>query len=393
MRADDHTGLVAHMSWRVVDHSTVYRQTGHYATAPNVVRTPAGNLLVLFHRSPHLGHAHHSHPLFDVQAVVSSNEGLTWSEPRLVTNDPRGGVIDFGSHTLADGSIFLHASSNELVPAAGRAHFRFLSPPHAKAIGSDTHSAWVSRPGVPFWVRSRDDGRTWSSPTRFPRLPDAVWGSPAEHSGVCRGGLLQLGEGRLLMPSKATDQPDGEQPYFGMLRISDDMGDTWTYGGRIAEDPVAHFSEPAIHRTPDGRIVVLYRCHPRGSPRITASDGKGNTTIARVESDDEGQTWSHWRPTSVWGSPCHMLRLSDGRAFVSVGTRWEGQRGCIVRVANPTCTDLDSTPELIVRSDSATGDCGYPWAVELSGGRVLVVYYYTYRDLHRGIEATLVEEV
>ena len=40
-----------------------------------------------------------------------------------------------------------------------------------------------------------------------------------------------------------------------------------------------------------------------------------------------------------------------------------------------------------------TSDCGYPWAVELRDGRVLVVYYYTHRDLHRGIEATLVEEV
>ena len=135
------------MSWRVVEHRTVYRETGHYATAPNVVRTPAGELLVLFHRSPHLGHAHHSHPLFDVRAVASGDEGRTWSEPWLVTNDPRGGVIDFGTHTLADGSIFLHASSNELVPAAGLAEIAFRAPPHARDVGAPQHSTWVSRPG------------------------------------------------------------------------------------------------------------------------------------------------------------------------------------------------------------------------------------------------------
>lgn len=381
------------MSWRVVEHLTVYRDTGHYATAPNVVRTADGDLLVLFHRSPHLGHAHHSHPLFDVRAVVSRDEGQTWSEPWLVTNDPRGGVIDFGTHTLADGSIYLHASSNELVPAAGRAEVMFRTPPHAKAIGSDTHSAWVSRPGIPFWVRSRDGGRSWSNPTRFPQLPGAIWGHPAEHSGVCRSGLIELPGGRLLMPSKATDQPGGEQPYFGMLRVSDDLGETWSYGGRIAEDRIAHFSEPAIYRTPSGRIVVLFRCHLRGSPRVQPSDGRGNTLVARVQSDDEGETWSKWRPTSIWGSPCHMLPLRDGRVFVSVGTRWEGQRGCVVRVADPECSDLDTTPDLIVRSDSTTSDCGYPWAVELSENRVLVVYYYTHRDLHRGIEASIVEEL
>ena len=228
---------------------------------------------------------------------------------------------------------------------------------------------------------------------RFPRLPDAVWGHPAEHSGVCRSGLLELPGGRLLMPSKATERPRGEQPYFGMLRISDDQGETWTYGGRIAQDPIVHFSEPAIHRTPSGRIVVLYRCHPRGSPRIQLSGRQGGTIVARVESDDDGQTWSPWRPTSIYGSPSHMLPLSDGRVFVTTGTRWEGQRGCTVRVPDPECDDLDTCPVLNVRSDSMTSDCGYPWAVELTDGRVLVVYYYTHRDLHRGIEATVVEEV
>lgn len=381
------------MSWRVVEHITVYRETGQYATAPNVVRTPEGELLVLFHRAPHLGHAHHSHPLFDVRAVASRDEGQTWSEPWLVTNDPRGGVIDFGTHTLSDGSIFLHASSNELVPAQGIAEFTFNSVPHAPDVGSPQHCIWVSRPGIPFWVRSRDGGRTWSSPVRFPRLPDAEWGHPAEHSGVCRSGLLELPGGRLLKPSKATERPRGEQPYYGMLRVSDDFGETWTYGGRIADDPIVHFSEPAIHRTPSGRLVVLYRCHPRGSPRIQLSGRQGGAIVARVESDDDGQTWSPWRPTSIYGSPSHMLPLSDGRVFVTTGTRWDGQRGCTVRVTDPECADLDTCAVLNVRSDSMTSDCGYPWAVELRDGRVLVVYYYTHRDLHRGIEATVVEEV
>ena len=218
------------MSWEVVDRVTIYHETGMYALCPNVVRTPCGDLMVFFQRAPHLGSPHHCHPLFDVQACRSQDEGQTWSKASLITSDPLGGINDRGVHTLSDGSIFMHCSCTELVPAEG----------------SEAHgNQWVSRPGKPFWVRSRDDGRTWSTPERFPPVPDAVWGHPATHSGVCRSGLVELPDGRLLMPSKATDLPDGSMPCFGMMRVSRDMGETWEYGGRIAQDPVAHFSEPA----------------------------------------------------------------------------------------------------------------------------------------------------
>lgn len=356
------------MSWYVVEHSTIYREAGWCAAHPNVVRTPEDDLLVLFHRSPYLGYSHHGHPLFDVRACRSTDEGQNWSGQCLITADPLGGVLDFGTHALPDGSLYLHASTVELVPKTDQRH------------GSE----WVSRAGIPFWVRSRDDGFAWTEPRRFPPLPDGVWGSPATHSGVCRSGLLTLPDRRLLLPGKATARPDGRQPYFGMCWVSEDWGETWEYGGRIAEDEVAHFSEPAIHRTPGGRILVLFRCHPRRPER--------DLCLALVRSDDGGRTWSPWRFTSIRGCPGHLLGLRDGRIFATVGTRWEGQQGCLARVLGPEGNDIDEVPDLVVRSDSHGTDCGYPWAVELDGGRVLVVYYYTYEDEVRGIEGTVMEE-
>ena len=357
------------MSWQVVEHITIYREAGWYGAHPNVVRTPGGDLLALFHRSPHLGYSHHTHPLFDVRACRSTDEGQTWGPPELISVDPLGGVIDFGTHTLEDGSIFLHASAVELVP---------------KEPVNPFTTEWVSQPGIGFWIRSRDDGLTWPHPVRFPPLPDAVNGNPADHTGVCRSGLLEMPDGRLLLPSKATEQPDGSSPYFGMLRISTDNGETWGYGGRIAQDQVAHFSEPAIHLTPSGRILVLFRCHPRrpGLP----------TFLAEVYSDDGGKTWSAWRQATMQGCPGHLLGLKDGRIFATVGTRWPGQRGCMARILDPEGSDLDTAPNLIIRSDSLEGDCGYPWSVEVKDGRVLVVYYYVYEDGLRGIEGTVVEE-
>lgn len=376
------------MGWRTTDRMTLHHEPGMYALCPTVTRTPGGDLLVTFQQAPHLGYFHHLHPLFHVYACRSSDEGQTWSGPQLVTVDPLGGVLDRGVHTLPDGSIFLHTSCNELSPAEG-----------ARSHGTD----WVSRPGKPFWVRSRDDGHTWSDPVRFPPLPDAVWGRSADHSGVARSGLLALPDGSLLLPSNSNNQPDGAFPSSGVLRVSHDMGQTWEYSGRIAEDPVAHFIEPTIHRTPSGRILVLYRCHPNNlAPDIARDQGfDGPCTndlqfvgrlLALVYSDDDGATWSDWRPTRIHGGPGHMLGLSDGRIFLTVGTRWEGQRGCAARVLDPEGSDMDSAPEFVINDDSRSSDCGYPWSVELADGRVLVVFWHHYADDHRGIEAVIVEE-
>lgn len=357
------------MSWNVIEHTTIYKERGLYSAHPTLVRAPDGDLLTFFHRSPDHQYSRHSHPLFDVRMCRSSDGGETWSPPRYVTSDPLGGILDFGTHTLADGSIFLHASTVELNP-----------------LKTFPQSAWNSHPGIPFWVRSRDNGNSWTAPARFPMLPDAVWGNPASHSGVCRSSLLQMPDGRLLMPSKATEDPDGKMPFFGMMRVSADLGETWSYGGRVVEDPISHFSEPTIHRTPSGRIIVLFRCHP--VPGSTASD----VHLAIVESNDGGDTWEPWRPTTIMGCPGHMLGLKDGRILVTVGTRWEGQWGCLGRVLDPEGTDMEMAPDFIIRSDSHDPDCGYPWAVELEDGRVLVVYYYVYQDGVRGIEGTVIEE-
>ena len=362
------------MTWKVLEHFTVYREQNMYAAHPNVVRTKTGDLLVVFHRSPFLGHSNHSNPLFNLYLCRSVDDGKTWGDCSLVTADQYGGVIDFGTHILEDGSIFIHAATVQLIPSLVQ-----------KQHGIAEETNWISRPGIPFWIKSFDHGLSWSEPKRFPKITGATWGDPAEHSGVSRSGLLNLSGGRLLLPSKATENAAEGFPYFGMLRESKDMGETWEYRGRIIQDPVAHFSEPAIHITPKGRIIVLYRCHPEG----TLGAAK---FLALVYSDDGGNTWSQWEKTSIEGSPGHMLKLKDGRIFVTVGTRWEGQMGCMARVLDEEASNINSSPSIVIRSDSESRDCGYPWAIELNDGKVLVTYYYHYADGNRGVEASILEE-
>ena len=362
------------MTWKVLEHFTVYREQNMYAAHPNVVRTKTGDLLVVFHRSPFLGHSNHSNPLFNLYLCRSVDDGKTWGDCSLVTADQYGGVIDFGTHILEDGSIFIHAATVQLIPSLAQ-----------KQHGIAEETNWISRPGIPFWIKSFDHGLSWSEPKRFPKITGATWGDPAEHSGVSRSGLLNLSGGRLLLPSKATENAAEGFPYFGMLRESKDMGETWEYRGRIIQYTVAHFSEPAIHITPKGRIIVLYRCHPEG----TLGAAK---FLALVYSDDGGNTWSQWEKTSIEGSPGHMLKLKDGRIFVTVGTRWEGQMGCMARVLDEEASNINSSPSIVIRSDSESRDCGYPWAIELNDGKVLVAYYYHYADGNRGVEASILEE-
>ena len=73
-------------------------------------------------------------------------------------------------------------------------------------------------------------------------------------------------------------------------------GETWEYGGRIAVDEVAYFSEPAICRTRGGRILVLLRCHLRRADSTQCQ-------LVLVTSDDDGDSWSPWRFTSMKGCP------------------------------------------------------------------------------------------
>jgi len=94
------------MSWQVVEHMTIYHKLGMYALSPTVTRLPSGNLLVTFQRAPHLGYAHHQHPLFNVQSCRSEDEGQTWSEARLITANPFGAWIEASIHSQTKASSY-----------------------------------------------------------------------------------------------------------------------------------------------------------------------------------------------------------------------------------------------------------------------------------------------
>jgi hypothetical protein len=103
--------------------------------------------------------------------------------------------------------------------------------------------------------------------------------------------------------------------------------------------------------------------------------GVGDSLLT-ARSEDGGFTWSPWVRHATKGHPYHPLQLSDGRVLLTYGYR-HAPYGIRMRILDAECTNIDDAEEFIVRDDGGGTDLGYPWAVELPNGEVLVVYYWS----------------
>ena len=134
--------------------------------------------------------------------------------------------------------------------------------------------------------------------------------------------------------------------------------------------------EPALALWPDDALTVFYRTTGIGDHLVTVT---GNC---------DASEWQAPQKQTIIGHPYDPLVLSDGRLFLVYGYRHKpyGVRARLVEKGQ----SVADAEECILRDDALGGDVGYPWAVELPDGNVLVVYYFNYSDGIRGIEASLV---
>ena len=66
--------------------------------------------------------------------------------------------------------------------------------------------------------------------------------------------------------------------------------------------------------------------------------------------------------------------------------------GIRARLCNSELTDLAGAEELILRDDGPNGDLGYPNAIQLDNGDILVTYYISGPDGIRTIDVTRLRE-
>lgn len=203
-------------------------------------------------------------------------------------------------------------------------------------------------------MRSDNDGRHWSAPTRL----------PAGVLGPIRSKPLQLPDGTLLSPS-STEAADGTWRIH--FERSTDQGASWLRGEDVAAPAALAAIQPSLALRPDGRVIAFAR---------TRADA-----IARTESRDGGAHWSRLAPT-VLPNPnagIEVQALRDGCLAMVYNPRraghdwWEGRDRLDVALSRD---DGQTWTRVATLEDVPGREFSYPAAIQTRDGRVHVSYTY-----------------
>lgn len=188
----------------------------------------------------------------------------------------------------------------------------------------------------------------------------ATWGPPIRTLACAPHGPIPLRDGRLLFVG-ASGGPDPAQRI--VVQESRDDGLSWQTIGHVPVPQDFHAGEPHAVECAGGRLVAQFRNqHPELERRFPGQS----------ESRDGGRTWSPIRLLETWGYPPHLIRLQDGRLLAVYGHRRApyGQRACLSQDHGQTWG-----PGIALVDDAPDGDLGYPSSAQLGDGSILTVYY------------------
>ncbi len=300
-------------------------------------------------------------------------------------------------------------------------------------------------------TRSKDDGKTWTSPKVFFSHPYGGSQDPCmvqlkDRSIVCASYGWSLVQSNIYTKLKQPLLHHGLYVFLGgYLLRSEDGGKSW--GDLIVPSPregeknfnlfgkpTPAFNRGAMCEGKDGRLYWVVASDENSAPRRTEthlmiSEDKGQTwkyscPVAQDEkitfnetsiyetpkgdlvaflrtgdfddhgciarSTDHGKTFQKWQDMGFQGHPFHATRLPDNRVLLVYGYR-HPPFGIRARILDPECSNVSTAKEIILRDDGGSVDLGYPWATVLSKHRALVVYYLNNKDGTRFIAGTTLE--
>ncbi|HHT25619.1 MAG TPA: exo-alpha-sialidase [Firmicutes bacterium] len=333
----------------ILRHFIIADDPATYYAWPSIARLSEQELLV----AAYSGDAHtHSHG--KVVLYRSPDNGRTWSNGTVIADtilDDR----DPGILVTRDGTIFVTSRV-----AWWKGHEGWSSSKHVASTAEA--DGLMQRFQHGYFIRSTDQGRTWSQPITYPFQPK---------------GPIELHDGRLF----AITERQGVACY-----LSDDAGDHWEQTGVITGlpktldvdgEPVEMlYGEPHCVQLPDGRIMALIRAHMRygfKDRRPYIAPWNQTAFMWQAFSHDLGRNWTQPEQTDLWGFPPHLTLLDDDRLLVSYGRRWPpyGQRAA---VWEPTISPTHFS-EVVLRDDAPDYDLGYPSSAQCSDGTIVTVYY------------------
>ncbi len=340
---------------RVDSISVISAQPGFYHGWPTLAARPRGELLVAYSG----GREAHVCPFGRVELIRSRDDARTWSWPEVLMDSPVDDR-DAGLLSTPAGSLLV-TTFTSLAYQDVLAKTSASWPPQRlaqwDAVQRRTTDAQRRALLGTWMLRSTDAGMTWSGAYRVPV------NSPHGPVALSGGGLLYAGKQLWTAGEKV-----------GVCGSLDD-GRTWRWLSDIPARPgdsAAAYHELHAVETTSGRILVHIRNHNRDSALETL----------QCESTDGGRTWTTPHPIGVWGLPSHLVRLRDGRLLMTYGYRREafGNQARISADEGATWSD-----PLIVSSDGAGSDLGYPSTVELQDGSLVTVWYETRKDSPRAV--------
>lgn len=306
----------------VISHG---KAAGTYQAFPDAVRLPNGDIAAVFYA----GYGHVSLPRAGWESggricmVTSSDEGSTWTEPRVIYDDPRDNR-DPHIAVLSDGTLACTFFSLMPKPGTGKGYLRF---------GTEI-------------IFSRDGGKTWDEKGRVIAPPGWFVSAPVRQlrDGTCILGVYYFGG-------------ENERSYGGVI-LSKDLGKTWSEPVPIGKDQGLDLdAETDVIELKDGRIYAALRSR------------EGNMRYA--VSKDGGQSWSAAEDIGFPGHAPHLFRASSGDIILTHR---------FPQTAMHISHDDAATWQGPFAIDDVKG--AYPATVELKDGSFLVIYYTEGKGSH-----------
>ncbi len=358
-------------------HQAVLVKDGLYNSFPSVTRAADGSLVMVYRQAQNsrklYGAVTHVDPSSRIAMKVSSDNGVTWSDSRVIYDDEMG-EQDPCVNTLSDGTLICTFFRWKVVPKEDKA----VLGEAFEHFGRIVFDRWAAVHVGTSCIRSTDNGSTWDGPWH---LTVQGYQGPA----AMRGNVVELNDKSLLAPLYAVKR-FGELSRCVVVR-STDRGRSWNVAGEVPARDGHHFLEPFLHKAPSGRLDILMRTQ-LDFKKLPFDQTYLN--LHQASSYDGGCTWDEPQATALFcPNPVHMLALGDGRALVTYGQRRD-PKGIEALVTSDELPDFNQ--QLVTRLRAAeSGDLGYTSAVMLDRNRALVVYYMTDEEGDACIGSTIVE--
>jgi hypothetical protein len=362
---------------RVVERVVLYKDTKFYAAFPGLCRTSSGSILLAFRQARDSRWASAARPGLDLEGFATHldprsrlvtlelDQALRPIRPlRGVSVDPEVADQDATLFCLPGGDLLLFSYAWYPMPAPDLELVRRSDGGPADRDGRP--QAFYFVPWGATVRRSENGGLDWSECEYLPAIPGGrptVPGARPVSISAVRGRPVLLGDEVLVAGHGGhPSMPDGVSG-VNLYRATNDAR-TWNFGVPIARDGTGEvtFVEPALAVAENGDIVAFMRT-------VGADD-----RIATARSSDGGRSFGRWQLHETRGHPCEPLPLADGRVLLVYGFRHEpyGIRG---RLLDPNLESIDTAEELVISDDGVSTDLGYPSAVQLDDGKVLVAFY------------------